>query len=149
MFGIDFSDMDFDDSCGINGLDNIEPSIDISRDTDILQSSWCDPTNDMTSPSFTGHIDDLYDPEINTHRENYLHELEDASNSTNTDDILRHTQNAKSELHSIDYWEQCKKEAQLDADKSAAFIDGINKQWEIADKYSKEIEEIFNRGKKS
>lgn len=145
MFGIDFDNTEFDDPMILDDSDDLRTFMDES-DERYIQSS-CDFENNTQSISFTSHIDDIYDPEINSHTEKYLHELEAAAQSDDANDISRHIQQAKSELHSVDYWKECKTEAKLDAEKSAAFIDGINKQWEIADRYSKEIEDIFKKGK--
>lgn len=140
MFGFDFDDTEFDDPMILDDSDDLGTFMDESYE------SYCDFENNAQSISFTSHIDDIYDPEINSHIEKYLHELEAAAKSDDANEISRHIQQAKSELHSVDYWTECKTEAKLDTEKSAAFIDGINKQWEIADRYSKEIEDIFKKG---
>ncbi len=151
MFGIDFDDTMFDDPMTFDDPDGAgtfmdEPYEGYEGYEGYIQSPHHDFDINTQSIPFTGHIDDLYDPEINSHAEKYLHELEVAAKSDNANDISRHIQQAKSELHSVEYWENCKTEAKLDAEKSAAFIDGINEQWEIADRYSKEIEDIFKKG---
>ncbi len=95
--------------------------------------------------SFTGQIDDLYDPSINSAQDDSIRHLEDAVNARTTDDLEYHLDKAKEALRSEDYWKNAKWEAEIELKKHDIFIDGINEQWEIMDKYQKEIKDIYKR----
>lgn len=85
--------------------------------------------------SFGSHIDDLYNPSIKTAQENIIHHLQEAINARSSDDLNFHLDHAKEAQGSETFWQDAKHDAELESRKSEIFIDGINKQWEIMDKY--------------
>lgn len=158
MFDLDeFSDIDF----SIEENDwNIESDIaDTTESTLMIDhiDSYADSTmltqeylaesisNGICQVSFTGQIDDLYDPSINSAQDDSIRHLEDAVNARTTDDLEYHLDKAKEALRSEDYWKNAKWEAEIESKKHDIFIDGINEQWEIMDKYQKEIKDIYKR----
>lgn len=95
--------------------------------------------------SFAGQIDDLYDPSINSAQDDLICHLEDAVNARTTDDLEYHLDKAKEALRSEDYWRNAKWEAEIESKRHDIFMDEINEQWEIIDKYQKGIEDIYKR----
>lgn len=158
MFDLDdFSDIDF----SIEENDwNIESDIADTTESILMIDhidSYADSTmltqeclaesisNGSCQVSFAGQIDDLYDPSINSAQDDLIRHLEDAVNARTTDDLEYHLDKAKEARRSEDYWKNAKWEAEIESKKHDIFIDGINEQWEIMDKYQKEIEDIYKR----
>jgi len=95
--------------------------------------------------SFGNHIDDIYDTSIKTAHDNLIHHLEEAVDAKTADDLKFHLDHAKEARNSEDFWQDAKHDAELESRKNEIFIEGINKQWEIMDKYQKEMKDIFKR----
>lgn len=100
--------------------------------------------NDSSETSFEGHLDDLYDPDIHHSLELHDQHLEDALHSTSYDDFAFHVEHANDALHTAEYFQDCKDQAILDEQYHQASLDSIIKPAEIADKYQRELQEIFN-----
>lgn len=142
---IGFDDMMLDDTMG--GLEQ-EEKMFTSVNEDIISfgsKSLGDDTELPSHISFGSHIDDLYDSSIKTAQENLIHHLTEAANAQTVDDMKFHLDHAKESRDSEDFWQDAKHDAELESRKDEIFIDGINKQWEIMDKYQKEIDNIFKR----
>ena len=93
--------------------------------------------------SFGGHIDDLYDPSIKSAQDSLIHHLHEATEARTADDLKFHLEQAESARKSENFWQDAKHDAEIESEKNKIFIDGINKQWEIMDRYQKEIEDIY------
>lgn len=87
--------------------------------------------------SFTGHIDDIYNPEINRANNHLVDHTEDLLHAKTDEEIQSALDHIKDDRHTIEYWEDCKHRALIESKKNDIFLDGINAQLEILEKYSK------------
>lgn len=93
---------------------------------------------------FEGHIDELYDPSITHSLELHDQHLQDALHSSSIDDYSYHLDKASDALHTAQYYQDCKTQAILDQQYQEARLESIIAPAEIADRYQKELEEIFH-----
>lgn len=96
------------------------------------------------SISFDGHIDNLYDPSISQSLELHNKHLQDALHASNIEAYSYHIDKASDALHTAEYFQDCKSQALLDQQYREAQLESITAQAEIADRYQKELEEIFH-----
>lgn len=139
-------DMEFDDilqntTLDNPGLNNTNDEMPIVNDT-IITDDFGDNSSQI---SFGSHIDDLYDPSIGTAHDNLIHHLKEAIEARTSEDMDFHIEHAEEARRSETFWQDAKHDAEIESQKSNIFIDGINKQLEIMDKYQKEMEDIFHR----
>lgn len=87
--------------------------------------------------SFRGHIDDIYDPEINNAHDHLVNHTEDLLHAKTVDEAQTALDHIKEDRNSADYWEDCKRSALIDSEKNDIFLEGINAQLEIINKYRK------------
>ena len=85
--------------------------------------------------SFKGHIDDIYDPEIKYAHDRLVDHTEDLLHAKNADEAQSALNHIKEDSNSVDYWEDCKRSAMIESKKNDIFLDGINAQLEIIEKY--------------
>ena len=109
----------------------------LQNDTEYVAHNMSYDSVSGENVSFTGHIDDIYDPEINrayddlnNHTEEFLHSRTDEESQSSLDHIME-------DRRSIDYWEDCKHNAMIESKKNNIFLDGINAQLKIIEKYRK------------
>lgn len=155
--GYQLEELDLDIDGGDWDIDNDIP--DITENGSMITSvdSYADSTmlaqvylaeninNGSCQISFCGQIDDLYGPSINSAQDDLIHHLEEATNARTTDDLEYHLDKAEEARISEDYWKDAKRSAEIEAEKRDIFIDGINKQWEIMDRYQSEMEDMSKR----
>lgn len=121
---------------GLNPFSGIESSSMVhSPDLNLSSSSEI---------SFTSHIDDLYDPNIQRAADDYIHHIEAITDSHNADDIKYHADKALEATHSKEYWEHSKHDAEITSEKDGLFLEHINNQLDIIDKTQRDIEAIYN-----
>lgn len=96
------------------------------------------------SISFDGHIDNIYDPSISQSIELHDQHLQDALHSSSIEDYSYHIDRAADALHTAEYYQDCKNQALLDQQYREARLESITAPAEIADRYQKELEEIFH-----
>ena len=87
--------------------------------------------------SFKGHIDDIYDPEIKNAHNHLVDHTEDLLHAKTADEAQSALTHIKEDRNSADYWEDCKRSAMIESKKNDIFLDGINAQLEIIEKYRK------------
>lgn len=87
--------------------------------------------------SFKGHIDDIYDPEIKYAHDRLVDHTEDLLHAKNADEAQSALNHIKEDRNSADYWEDCKRSALVESGKNDIFLEGINAQLEIIEKYRK------------
>lgn len=92
------------------------------------------PRNDI---SFTGHIDEIYNPEINRANDHLVDHTGDLLHAKTEDEIQSALDHIKDDRYAIEYWEDCKRSALIESKKNDIFLDGINAQLEILEKYRK------------
>lgn len=97
---------------------------------------------DVSSVAFTGHIDDLYNPHINSANEDYLYHIKEVTQSDSIDGIKHHADKAIEATKSKEYWENCKFNAEIEAEKNDIFLNHINRQWEIMEQTQRDLEAI-------
>ena len=99
----------------------------------------------LESPdSFEGHIDDLYDSDISSAHDSYIDHMRDFSQSTDLRSMEFHLDQAEAAKSRMEFFEDCKSQAILDHEYEQAKIDGINKQWELADRFEAEMKQILS-----
>lgn len=132
MIDFDFCDEPFTDEPQYD-----EGSFDIcAQHEDVNAQTSCEDIDDVgNSISFKGHIDELYDPDINRAHENLVRHTEDLLHADNADDAQLALDQVKQDTRSVNYWEQCKADALIESRKHEAFIEGINAQLDIIEKY--------------
>lgn len=135
--------MDFDDMLQNTMYD--DSCLDDTNGGMFLTNGIITPDEYNSQISFGGQIDDLYDPSINSAQDDLIHHLEEATNARTTDDLEYHLDKAEEARISEDYWKDAKRSAEIEAEKRDIFIDGINKQWEIMDRYQSEMEDMSKR----
>ena len=86
---------------------------------------------------FKGHIDDIYDPEIKYAHDCLVDHTEDLLHAKNADEAQSALNHIKEDRNSADYWEDCKRSALIESEKNDIFLEGINAQLEIIEKYRK------------
>lgn len=99
--------------------------------------SFSNEENSGQNISFTGHIDDLYDHEINHANDRLVNHTEDLLHARTQHEAQSALDHIKGDRNSIDYWENAKQEALTESKKNDIFIDGINAKLEIIEKYRK------------
>lgn len=87
--------------------------------------------------SFRGQIDDIYDPEIKNAHGYLVDHTEDLLHAKTADEAQSALNHIKEDRNSADYWEDCKRSAMNESKKNDIFLDGINAQLEIIEKYRK------------
>lgn len=100
-------------------------------------SSLCDEDGLSHDISFKGHIDDIYDPEIKYAHDRLVDHTEDLLHAKNADEAQSAFDHIKEDRNSADYWEDCKRSALIESEKNDIFLEGINAQLEIIEKYRK------------
>lgn len=153
--------MDLYDDCGFtecNPIENLQEKFDGDIEIrDSVDSSYFLCTEQSLSSidnvfgcigdsvSFHGYIDEIYNPHINAAQEDYLEHIQKMTNSDDLYEIKRQAGLAEDTLHSQKYWEQCKFDANIQATKDSLFIENINQQWEIMDKYEHDLSNITHQ----
>lgn len=87
--------------------------------------------------SFKGHIDDIYNPEIKYAHDRLVDHTEDLLHAKTVDEAQSALNHIKEDRNSADYWEDCKRSALIESEKNDIFLEGINAQLEIIEKYRK------------
>lgn len=87
--------------------------------------------------SFRGQIDEIYDPKINNAYDRLVKHTEDLLHAKTSDDAQLAINRIREDKHSADFWEDSKRSALNDSEKNKIFLDGINAQLEIIEKYRK------------
>lgn len=121
---------------GLNPVLGIEPSSMVNFPGLNISSSG--------EISFTSHIDDLYDSNIQRAADDYIHHVEAIADSHNTDDIKYHADKALDSYHSKEFWEQSKFDAEIESKKDNLFLEHVNNQLDIIDKTQHDLESIYN-----
>lgn len=119
--------MDFD-LCDYDDMQHTEENMSYSFPGDVVLG------NDL---SFSGHIDDIYNPEINRANDHLVDHTEDLLHAKTEGEIQMAFDHIKDDRHTIEYWEDCKHSALIESKKNDIFLDGINAQLEILEKYKK------------
>lgn len=70
--------------------------------------------------SFTGNLDDIYDPQINSAHESRVEHHKKAAHARNYDEWEFHANAETEALHSETYWKDCKSEAECEHAKTEA-----------------------------
>lgn len=122
--------MFFDDLDGMQD-DNLQ------NDAEYMTDSSSYDSLPEPSVSFAGHIDDIYDPQISRAYDSLNNHTEDLLHARTADEAKASLANIKEDSQSIDYWEDCKRNAMVESQKNDIFLDGINAQLEIIKKYRK------------
>lgn len=118
---------DFDDMQDNNLQNEAEYMNDSSSYDSLPEQSVC----------FAGHIDDIYNPQISRAYDSLNDHTEDLLHSRTVDEAKVSFDHIKEDSQSIDYWEDCKRNAMIESKKKDIFLDGINAQLEIIEKYRK------------
>lgn len=89
--------------------------------------------------SFMGNslIDELYDPEICRAESLFKDHENDFYDSKTMKEAETALDRMETDIKRIDYWENCKKEAELQSERREIFINGINAKLDIIEKYRK------------
>lgn len=93
--------------------------------------------------SFTGHIDELYDPQINSAHESRVEHQKKAESARNYDDWEFHTNAEEEALHRENRWKDWKSEAECEHDNWEAMMeyqDALYHSFDIS-----RIEEIYKK----
>ena len=99
---------------------------------------------DVSSVAFTGHIENLYDPYVNSANEDYLYHIKKVTESDNVSDMKHHAEKAINASKSKEYWENCKFDAEIESQKSDGVWEYTNRQLEIIDQTQNDLESITN-----
>lgn len=97
-----------------------------------------------STDSFEGHIDDLYDADISYAHDSFVDHMQDFSQSTDLRSMEFHLDQAEAAKSRMEFFEDCKSQAIHDHEYEQAKLDGINKQWELADRYETEMRQILS-----
>lgn len=97
------------------------------------------PLDNILSPTFKGgnHIDDLYDPHIKDVHDSFDRHLEDLNNAKTEFELNQAERNLQNDISSERFWENAKREAEIQAEKDRIFLDDINAKLDIIEKYRK------------
>lgn len=132
MIDFDFCDESFAD------VSPYEDTSDIcAQHADAYEDDSYEELKTDSPVSFKGHIDDIYNPEINRAYDDLDKHTEEFLHSRTAEDTQSSLEHIKEDRRSIDYWEDCKREAMIESKKNDIFLDGINAQLEIIEKYRK------------
>lgn len=82
-------------------------------------------------------IDDLYDPHINHANNDFIRHAQDYLDAETSYQVQTAIDRMQEDVHSVEYWDDCKRQAKINAEKDRIVIDGINAQLEIVEKYRK------------
>lgn len=119
----------------------------IVTDSDNMNMDYI-PDNHIESPvssydhndlniNFMGRIDDLYNPHINRSYDDFHQHAQDFLDADTQEKAQWAINRMKEDSNSANYWEECKRSAQIEAEKDKIFIDGINAKLDIVNKYRK------------
>ena len=89
--------------------------------------------------SFMGKslVDELYDPEICRAESLFRDHENDFYDSNTMKEAETALDRMETDIKRIEYWENCKKEAELQSERREIFINGINAKLDIIEKYRK------------
>ena len=148
-FGLDdtLDESSFDVDSGYNTIDlNMDSIMNEWMKPDILDnSSDLKLTNEssVSDISFKGHLEELYNPEIQRSQENYNFHMSQLIDSTNLCDMKYHLEKAEQAKDSEQFFQDCLEEARRNQAIDEARLDSITQPAEIAKQYQQEIEDIL------
>ena len=87
--------------------------------------------------SFKGHSDYIYEKKKKNAHNHLVDHTEDLLHAKTADEAQSALNHIKEDRNSADYWEDCKRSAMIESKKNDIFLDGINAQLEIIEKYRK------------
>lgn len=151
----------FDDSCLDDILDESSFDMDSGYDTidlnmDSIMDEWMNPDmmndkfdssvpndNSVSDISFKGHLEELYNPDIQRAQEDYDFHMSKLVDSTNLSDMKFHLEKAEQAKDSEQFFQDCLEEARRNQAIDEARLDSITRPAEIAKQYQQEIEDIL------
>lgn len=151
----------FDDFCLDDILDESSFDMDSGYDTidlnmDSIMDEWMKPDilddssdlelineSNASDISFKGHLEELYNPEIQRAQENYDSHMSQLVDSTNLSDMKYHLEKAEQAKGSEQFFQDCLEEARRNQAIDEARLDSITRPAEIAKQYQQEIEDIL------
>lgn len=83
-------------------------------------------------------IDDLYDPHIFQAKNDFIQHAQDYLDADTSYQARMAINHMREATNSENYWEDCKRSAQIEAEKDRIFMDGINAKLAILEKYRKQ-----------
>lgn len=141
----DGSSFDMDSEYGTIDL-NMNSTMDEWMKPDMLDyNSDLELTNESNASdiSFKGHLEELYNPEIQRAQENYDSHMSQLVDSTNLSDMKYHLEKAEQAKGSEQFFQDCLEEARRNQAIDEARLDSITRPAEIAKQYQQEIEDIL------
>lgn len=151
-----FDDFAFDDSFDGSSFDmdseygtidlNMNSTMDEWMKPDMLDyNSDLELTNESNASdiSFKGHLEELYNPEIQRAQENYNSHMSQLVDSTNLSDMKYHLEKAEQAKGSEQFFQDCLEEVRRNQTINEVRLDSITQPAEIAKQYQQEIEDIL------
>lgn len=149
-FGLDdtLEESSFDMDSGCDSIDLYMGSImDEWMKQDMVNDSFdSELTNEsnVSDISFKGHLEELYNPEIQRAQDNYDSHMSQLADSTNLSDMKYHLEKAEQAKGSEQFFQDCLDEARRNQAIDEARLDSIMRPAEIAKQYQQEIEDILD-----
>ncbi len=141
----DGSSFDMDSEYGTIDL-NMDSIMDECMKPDMLDdSSDLELTNESKASdiSFKGHLEELYNPEIQRVQDSYNSHMSQLVDSTNLSDMKYHLEKAEQAKGSEQFFQDCLEEARRNQTIDEVRLDSITQPAEIAKQYQQEIEDIL------
>lgn len=93
--------------------------------------------------SFKGHLEDLYNPEIQRAQESYDSHMSHLADTSNFSDMKYHLEKAEQAKGTECFFQDCLEDARRNKAIDEARLDSITRQADIAKQYQQEIENIL------
>lgn len=137
----------FDMDSGYDTLDlNMESITNEWMNSDMMNDNFDSSMpndNSVSDISFKGHLEELYNPEIQRAQENYDSHMSQLVDSTNLSDMKYHLEKAEQAKGSEQFFQDCLEEARRNQAIDEVRLDSITRPAEIAKQYQQEIEDIL------
>lgn len=137
----------FDMDSGYDTLDlNMESITNEWMNSDMMNDNFDSSMpndNSVSDISFKGHLEELYNPEIQRAQENYDSHMSQLVDSTNLSDMKYHLEKAEQAKGSEQFFQDCLEEARRNQTIDEVRLDSIMRPAEIAKQYQQEIEDIL------
>lgn len=132
------------------GYESINSGIDSMKDNWLYQDLEDDglfhnslTRNSGVDISFKGHLEDLYNPEIQRAQESYDSHMSQLADASNLSDMKYHLEEAEYSKDTELYFQDCLDEARRNQAINEAHLDSITSQADIAKQYQQEIENVL------
>ena len=131
----------------LGGVNMDESYISIDSISNFHSVDSAEPSDTLVeSVSFGGRISGLYDENMNAHLDNAGRHISEAFFTQDANVEKYHWQNAKNELETIKFWQNCEKDALIDSQRDWLFADTNAELWDKMNKWQQEYEDIcFNQ----